>query len=365
MIRANVEEEREATMARFLAGLNKDIANEYGDVFPEELPKELPPIRGIERQIDFMPGAQIPNRPAYRANPEETKELQKQVEELLQKGHIRESLSPCAVPVILVPKKDGSWRMCCTFCMDRVIFLGYVVSSNGIEVDQEKVKAIREWPRPTSGKRPIAYFSEKLNGAQMKYSTYDKELYALVRALQTWQHYLWPKEFMIHTDHEKTFPYVVKYKQGKENVIADALSRRYALISSLSSKLIGFEYIKDLYKSDSDFANVYDACEQVAFQKFYRNDRYLFRDNKLCLDSRTNPFEEGGNDTTHQGNGDLRMPMGPITRSRSNKLKTQFHIYVQAFVSQELQEVLLIKLGEELRKTPKCVCTLEASNQEG
>lgn len=59
-----------------------------------------------------MLGAQISNRPAYRANLKETKELQKQVEELLQKGHIRESLSPCVVHVILVPKKDGSWRMC-------------------------------------------------------------------------------------------------------------------------------------------------------------------------------------------------------------------------------------------------------------
>ncbi|XP_042432413.1 uncharacterized WD repeat-containing protein alr3466-like isoform X2 [Zingiber officinale] len=51
-------------------------------------------------------------------------------------------------------------------------------------------------------KRPIAYFSEKLNGAALNYSTYDKELYALVRALETWQHYLWSKEFIIHTDHE-------------------------------------------------------------------------------------------------------------------------------------------------------------------
>jgi hypothetical protein len=39
-------------------------------------------------------------------------------------------------------------------------------------------------------KRPIAYFSEKLNGAALNYPTYDKELYALVRALETWQHYL-------------------------------------------------------------------------------------------------------------------------------------------------------------------------------
>ena len=50
--------------------------------------------------------------------------------------------------------------------------------------------------------RPIAYFSEKLSGAALKYPIYDKELYALVRALETWQHYLWPKEFVIHTDHE-------------------------------------------------------------------------------------------------------------------------------------------------------------------
>ena len=88
------------------------LLKEFGDVFPNEIPSGLPPIRGIEHQIDFVPGAAIPNRPAYRSNPEETKELQKQVSDLLDKGYIRESLSPCAVPVLLVPKKDGSWRMC-------------------------------------------------------------------------------------------------------------------------------------------------------------------------------------------------------------------------------------------------------------
>ena len=51
-------------------------------------------------------------------------------------------------------------------------------------------------------KRPIAYFSEKLNGAALNYPTYDKEFYALVKALETWQDYLWSKEFVIHTDHE-------------------------------------------------------------------------------------------------------------------------------------------------------------------
>jgi hypothetical protein len=126
----------------------------------------------------------------------------------------------------------------------------------------------------------------------------------LVRALENWQHYLWPKEFVIHADYEslkhlkrqqrlnkrhakwvefiETFPYVIIYKQGKENVVADALSRRYALLSILDTKLLGFEYIKDLYAQDSDFGDVFNACEKVAFGKFYRHDGFLFRENKLC-----------------------------------------------------------------------------------
>ena len=64
--------------------------------------------------------------------------------------------------------------------------------------------------------RPIAYFSEKLSGAALKYPTYDKELYALVRALETWQHY--PKEFVIHTDHES-----LKHLKGQHK-----LNKRHA-----------------------------------------------------------------------------------------------------------------------------------------
>ena len=70
------------------------------------MPSGLPPIRGREHQIDFVSGATIPNRPTYRSNLEETKEPQWQVKELMAKGYVRESMSPCAVPVLLVPKKD-------------------------------------------------------------------------------------------------------------------------------------------------------------------------------------------------------------------------------------------------------------------
>ena len=50
--------------------------------------------------------------------------------------------------------------------------------------------------------RPIAYFSDKLSGLCLNYSTYDKEFYALITALETWQHYLLPKEFVIDSNHE-------------------------------------------------------------------------------------------------------------------------------------------------------------------
>lgn len=53
------------------------LLQDFQDVFPEEIPSGLPPIRGIEHQIDLIPDSTIPNRPAYRCNPKEAKELQK------------------------------------------------------------------------------------------------------------------------------------------------------------------------------------------------------------------------------------------------------------------------------------------------
>jgi hypothetical protein len=52
-----------------------DVLHDYEDVFPEEVPPGLPPKRGIEHQIDLVPGASLPNRAPYRTNPEETKEI--------------------------------------------------------------------------------------------------------------------------------------------------------------------------------------------------------------------------------------------------------------------------------------------------
>uniref|UniRef100_A0A2N9EQB7 Reverse transcriptase/retrotransposon-derived protein RNase H-like domain-containing protein n=1 Tax=Fagus sylvatica TaxID=28930 RepID=A0A2N9EQB7_FAGSY len=370
-------------------------SQEFEDVFLEEMPNELSSIRGIEHQIDFVPGAAIPNRPAYRSNPKETKELQRQVEDLMSKGYVRESMSLCAVPVLLVPKKDGTRRMCVDCrainnitvkyhhliprlddmldelhgsCIFSKIDLksGYhqirmkegdewktafktkyglyewlvmpfgLTNAPSIEVDEEKVKAIKEWPTPKSitevrsfhglasfyrrfvkdfstlaapltevikknvgfhwgadqenafatikerlcsapvlalpnfnktfeiecdasgigigavlmqDRRPIAFFSEKLSGASLKYPTYDKEFYALHLKGQgklNQRHARW-------LEYIETFPYVIRYKQGKENIVADALSRK--------------------------------ACDKTAFGKFYKHDGYLFKERKLSVPS--------------------------------------------------------------------------------
>ena len=65
--------------------------------------------------------------------------------------------------------------------------------------------------------------------------------------------------------------------------MADALSRKYILIFTLSTKLLGFEHLKELYIHDSDFGAVYNACEKGAFDKFYKHEGFLFRENKLCI----------------------------------------------------------------------------------
>uniref|UniRef100_A0A2N9I803 RNA-directed DNA polymerase n=1 Tax=Fagus sylvatica TaxID=28930 RepID=A0A2N9I803_FAGSY len=360
------------------------LLQEYEDVFPEETPHGLPPIRGIEHQIDFVPGATIPNRPAYRSNPEETKELQRQVSELLEKGHVRESMSPCAVPVLLVPKKDGTCVDCrainnitvkyrhpiprlddiknlggCEIVLDvlrkerlfafkevhflhRSLFLGFVVSAKVYRLMKRRLQSLRTaWIKKNVGfrwgeeqekafqlikekltnapllslpnfsktfeiecdasgvgigavlmqeGRPIAYFSEKLSGAALNYPTYDKELYALVRALETWQHYLWPKEFVIHTDHES-----LKHLKGQHK-----LNKRHA-----------------------------------RWVEFIETFPYVIR-YKQGDDLRANPFQEEGNDGD-QGTTSkdlVQVPIGPVTRARAKKFKDVLNGLIQELWAQ-------------------------------
>jgi hypothetical protein len=88
------------------------LLEEFADIVVDELPRSLPPMRSVSHHIDLIPGASFPNKAAYRLTLQEHEEVKKQVQELLDKGLVRESLSPCVVPMVLNPKKDGRWRMC-------------------------------------------------------------------------------------------------------------------------------------------------------------------------------------------------------------------------------------------------------------
>ncbi|KAG7572507.1 Integrase catalytic core [Arabidopsis suecica] len=336
------------------------VLDQYKDIFPDEIPPGLPPIRGIEHQIDLVPGSALPNKPAYRMNPEESKELEKQVRDLMEKGYIRESLSPCAVPVLLVPKKDGTWRMCVdcrainnitikyrhpiprlddmldelsgatifskvdlrsgyhkvrmregdewktafktkqglyewlvmpfgltnapsTFMrlmnqvlrsfigkfvvvyFDDILIYSFVVSKHGLQVDEEKIKAIREWPTPTSIGHEFIIHTDHETLKHLKGQT------SLKRRHAKWLEFI------------ETFPYVIKYKKGKENVVADALSRRYALIATMEAKVMGFEHIKEMYKDDPELGECYKDHGEGLYKAFYLQDGFLFKDKRLCI----------------------------------------------------------------------------------
>ncbi|KAL0546386.1 hypothetical protein IC582_016294 [Cucumis melo] len=90
---------------------SEPVVREYPDVFPDELPG-LPPPREINFSIELESDTAPILRAPYRMTPAELKELKVQLQELLDKGFIRPSVSPWGAPVLFVKKKDGSIRLC-------------------------------------------------------------------------------------------------------------------------------------------------------------------------------------------------------------------------------------------------------------
>ncbi|GKB87496.1 putative unclassified retrotransposon protein [Tanacetum coccineum] len=148
---------------------------------------------------------------------------------------------------------------------------GSTVFFKGIQVDEKKVQAIRDWPVPQS--------------------------------IQ--QHYLISKEFILHSDHEalkyiqgqhklqphhvkwvkflQAFNFTIKHKSGKLNKGTDALSRRYSLLTSLQPKVLGFELLQNEYPLDPDFGDIYASCQSHAKGEFHICNGFLFRAQQLCI----------------------------------------------------------------------------------
>ena len=110
---------------------------------------------------------------------------------------------------------------------------------------------------------------------------------------------------MVHTNHEslkylkaqnsrnkrhahwiafiETFPFVIKYKSGKSNLVGDALSRRYSLLTTLDTNLLGFEFLKDMYVSDTDFGDTFQSCSRAVQGNYSIFNGYLFYLNRHCI----------------------------------------------------------------------------------
>ena len=90
------------------------VVKEFPDVFPNKL-HGMPPNREVEFSIDLVPGTSLISMAPYRMALAELKELKVQLQELVEKGFIRPSVSPWGAPVLFVKKKDGTFRLCINY----------------------------------------------------------------------------------------------------------------------------------------------------------------------------------------------------------------------------------------------------------
>ncbi|XP_048235671.1 uncharacterized protein LOC125371182 [Ricinus communis] len=234
--------------------------------------------------------------------------------------------------------------------IDKLVFLGCIVATKGIEVDEEKVKAIKEWPTP-KGVKDVRSFHGFASFYRRFVKTFSTLAAPLTKVIKQSVGFKWGDK------HENAFHFM-KDKLSSAPVLAlpnfiktfeiecdasriDALSRRYALLSTLDAKFLRFEYIKDLYVNDADFGNVFNACEKVAFGE----------------DSRMNPFEEEENDANHitklqdsshdlsisigpkptPSSGDpLYIQGGPIIRSKATRMKEALNGLIQEIWAKDI-----------------------------
>jgi hypothetical protein len=101
-----------STSMDYLSEEVQELLDNFADIVVDEMPNSLPPIKSINHHIDLIPGASLPNKIEYRLTSRENEEVKNQVQELLDKGFFKESLSACTVPTMLSLKEDGGWRMC-------------------------------------------------------------------------------------------------------------------------------------------------------------------------------------------------------------------------------------------------------------
>ena len=135
------------------------------------------------------------------------------------------------------------------------------------------------------GEQPVAYESRKLSPAEQNYPIHEKELLAIVHAIRLWRMYLEGRRFTVITDHAsleyiktqnnlsrrqarwletlQANDFEVKYKPGKTNVVADALSRQSHLsaITTLTTRLADDQIFEEGYEKDKYFAPIRETLQ--------------------------------------------------------------------------------------------------------
>jgi hypothetical protein len=206
-----------------------EIVNENVEMFQE--PRELPPKRGIQHEILLQRDGPLPNIDMCGMSIMENVEIIKQVQELLDKGVIKPSTSPCRSPIGLVPDKDGIWRMWVDF---------------------------RALNKTTN----------------------------MIAEGDTWKKYLKEKQAPLHALTSYVFHLVIRYKKDIYDKVVDMLPR--SIISALvifKHNLIMHESYVEQYAIDVDFKDVYaNLCHtnQVEEMDSYVHGKLLYL-GKLCF----------------------------------------------------------------------------------
>ncbi|XP_057250001.1 transposon Ty3-I Gag-Pol polyprotein [Beta vulgaris subsp. vulgaris] len=300
----------------------------------------MPPVRETDFKIDLVPGTGAISKAPYRMAPAEMQEFKVQLEELLEKGYIRTSVSPWGAPVLFFRKKDGTLRLridyrelnnidlrsgyppienCggrytkdsvsyeidfvvvlindilvyskdkeeheghlrkvldilrqkklyaklseCEFWLEKVAFLGHVISKEGVDVDPSKIQAVTEWARPSNWdeqcEKAFQELKQRLTSASLvltlpsglegfeAYNDASKNGLGCVLMNMIWRHYLYGVSCKIFTNHKslkyiftqkelnmrqrrwleliKDYDLEILYHEGKANKVVDALSRK-------------------------------------------------------------------------------------------------------------------------------------------
>ncbi|VFQ91468.1 unnamed protein product [Cuscuta campestris] len=186
------------------------VLEEFKDVMPPELPKNLPPKREVDHKIELVPGATPPAAVPYRMAPLELEELRRQLKELVDMGY---GYSAIAAPLTDLLKKNRvwDWEDKCQAAFEELKeavikepVLTLLDHTKPYEVQTDAFDYALGGVLMQKG-HPVAYESRKLNDVERRYTVQEKEMTAVVHCLRTWRHYLLGTKFVVKTSitHER------------------------------------------------------------------------------------------------------------------------------------------------------------------